>query len=213
MEKMLSFYGTEFERIVREELKIPDGPILLSQALSIKSLSFSECEFLPADFETLYLFKNLEELVFEQNTGIIDFKLFTPLKKLKYLIVGGRIFSNVGFINISALKELPQLEYLSVGDFGEINLATIGEVKQLKELCIGWGNLVINVDAIKELKNLKSLELCDVKIKSLDFVNELSNEVALDFAGIDVEAPFDVEMLTRFKRCEYEMLTINGKHI
>ena len=213
MERSICFHGMDFERVVREKLKISDGPILFSNILDIKSLNLSECDFLSADFETLYLFKNLEELVFEKNTGVIDFNLFAPLKNLKYLIVGGSIFSDVGFKNINALKKLPLLEYLSIGDFGEINLAPIGEVEQIKEICIGWGNLVTNADSIKKLKNLTSLELYDVKIKSLDFVNELSNDVELDFAGIDIETPFNIESLKRFKQCEYEMLSINGNQI
>lgn len=213
VEKTLTFYGKGFENAVRKELQIYEGPIDLSHATNIKRLNLDGCEFLSADFETLYLFENLEDLVFEKDIGIIDFNVFTPLKKLKNLIVGGSLFSKVAFAGIDALKELPLLEYLSVSDFGDIDLAGIGEAKQLKELCVGWGNNVTNAEAIKELKNLTSLELYDVKIKSLDFLKELSDEISLDLGGLAIEEDFDVVSLKRFQNCEWKLLSRNGKFL
>ncbi len=210
MKNVLSFSNIEFEKIVREELKIHSGPISVSDALSIKSLNFAECELSNTDLETLYIFENLEELVFEKDKGTIDFIIFTPFKKLKYLIVGGGLMSDVKLINIGVLKTLPDLEYLSIGDFGEIDLDTIGDVKQLKELCIGWGGTAFNCKKLKELTNLTSLELYDIKIKSLGFLNELSTNINLNLGGLEVEEEFDLDSLKRFEKCEHEMLSING---
>jgi len=125
--------------------------------------------------------------------------------------VGGGIFSNVGFINICALKKLPLLEYLSIGDFGEIDLDMICDVKQLKELCIGWGGNAFNCEKLKELTNLTSLVLYDIKIKSLGFLNELSTNINLNLGGLEVEEEFDLDSLKRFEKCEHEMLLINGR--
>lgn len=213
MKEILSFSNGEFEKIIREELKIFNGPISVSDALTIKSLNFSEYEFSSGDFETLYLFENLEELVFEKSNGFIDFNIFTPLKKLKYLIVGGTLFSNVGFKNIGALKSLDTLEYLSIGDFGDIDLAEICEIKQLKDVCIGWGNSVINIEAINELINLRSLQLYDIHIKSMSFLKEISCEVSLELGGLTIEENFEIGLLKRFKKCEWEMLSVGGKYI
>ncbi len=211
MEKVLSFSNAEFEKNIREELKIYNGPISVSDVLSIKSLNFAECELSNTDLETLYLFENLEELVFEKDKGTIDFIIFTPFKKLKYLIVGGGLMSDVKLINIGVLKTLTDLEYLSIGDFGEIDLDKIGDVKQLKELCIGWGGTVFNCEKIKELTNLTSLELYDIKIKGLGFFNELSTNINLNLGGLEVEEEFDLDSLKRFEKYEYEMLSINGR--
>lgn len=213
LKKFLSFSNKEFEKIVREELKIHSGPISVSDALSIKSLNFAECELSNTDLETLYLFENLEELVFEQDKGTIDFIIFTPFKKLKYLIVGGRLMSDVKLINIGVLKTLRDLEYLSIGDFGEIDLDMIGDVKQLKELCIGWGNNVVGADEIGMLKNLKSLELYDIDLQSLNFINDLDQHTQIDLAGITVEEPFNLENFKKFHHCEYELIKINGELI
>ena len=210
MEQPLLFHNKDFEWAVRDVLYIYNKPIYKADTAKVKKLCCADFSFSLEDYETLHTFKYLEELIFEQHNGIVDFSVFSPLKSLKYLTIAGGLYQHIELINIGALKKLPRLEYLAVGDFEKIDLADLGEVKQLKELCIGWGNSVINAEEIKELKQLTALTLCDFKIKSLDFLNELSVGISLEIGGLEIEEGFDVASLKRFQDCKWEMLSING---
>ena len=211
MNKELFFHSADYEKAVREELNLPKGPITLSSALKVKSLDFNECHFLEDDLDTLYLFENLEELYFFKNDGIIDFEMFTPFKKLKDLCIGGYWASEVKLINVGVLNQLKSLECLSIKDFGSIDLTGLDQLQQLKELLIGWGDVVTNVDLIGTLKNLRYLELYDIKLKNLNFINQLSHDTQIELGGISVVDPFDIKNFKQFKSCEYEMIEVNGE--
>lgn len=213
MEQPLVFHNADFEKAVRFELQNHDTPVFPADALKVKHLCCADFSFSPEDYETLYCFQNLERLVLEQAEGILDLSLLTPLKNLKELNVGGDIYWSVDLINIGALKELPLLVHLSIGDFRTIDLAEIGSIKQLKELLIGWGNSVTNAQAIKELENLSYLELLDIKIENLDFLQEVSVDVDLSLGGLEITDPFDIGILKRFKKYQYEMICVSGEFI
>ena len=204
MEKILTFQSKEFERNVRFALKMPDGAITATDALRVTDLCIDDYELPVGDLETLYLFENLQELVFLTDTDILDFSFFTPLKKLKALIVGGAdpSYMHVKLVNISALDALPDLKYLSVADFNEIDLAGIEKIKSLEELCIGWGNAVINEDRIKELPHLATLELYETHLKDPAFLYKLPANISLSIGGVDTEKHLDPDLLKKYRELE-----------
>ena len=83
--KELQFFNKEFEAVVRHELLIYDRPLTEDDALLVYDLDCSEFTFGIEDCETLCVFKNLDWLSI-----------------------------NVGFENLSFLKEFPKLEELSM---------------------------------------------------------------------------------------------------
>ena len=212
MGKEVIFHNPEFENAVRETLNKQEGFITEADLLRIEELYCDEFSFSPEDYPTLYLCKNVKDLCIEQHGGVFDFSVLTPLKALRYLTVRERIFNwELKFTNLSALSQLPCLEEVFIIDFDSIDLTDIKDVTQLTVLEVGWCRSVTGLESVTLLPNLNSFCLADTSVPSLEFLNQLSPDVALDLLAVETAAPFDVENLKRFSRLEAENLRIAGE--
>ena len=129
--KELQFFNKEFEAVVRHELLIYDRPLTEDDALLVYDLDCSEFTFGIEDCETLCAFKNLDWLSI-----------------------------NVGFENLSFLKELPNLEELAM-DFYQsfFDCSYLTPLQHLRSLSISGGDLSgFEFHYFEELTKLPCLE-------------------------------------------------------
>lgn len=133
--KELQFCNKEFEKVVRHELLIYDRPITDEDALLAYDLDCSEFTFDIEDCETLCAFKNLDWLSI-----------------------------NVGFEDLSFLKELPELEELSM-EFYQHNFdfSYLVPLQNLRTLFVSGGDIsdfeFHNFEELTKLPHLEDLSL------------------------------------------------------
>ena len=133
--KELQFCNKEFEKVVRHELLIYDRPITDEDALLAYDLDCSEFTFDIEDCETLCAFKNLDWLSI-----------------------------NVGFEDLSFLKELPKLEELSM-EFYQHNFdfSYLVPLQNLRTLFVSGGDIsdfeFHNFEELTKLPHLEDLSL------------------------------------------------------
>ncbi|MBR6821710.1 MAG: hypothetical protein IKM87_00915, partial [Clostridia bacterium] len=120
MHRSLEFHKSGFERIVREKLSIPTGPISMIDALRITELDITNYTFNEMDIDTLTCFTNIEKLDLEtyvpdmtflkafpklKNLGLcytgvkdLDFRVFADCVDLEVLFVSGGVWSDINYI-------------------------------------------------------------------------------------------------------------------
>ena len=133
--KELQFYNKEFEKVVRHELLIYDRPITDEDALLAYDLDCSEFTFDIEDCETLCEFKNLDWLSI-----------------------------NVGFEDLSFLKELPELEELSMEFYRHnFDFSYLVPLQNLRTLFVSGGDIsdfeFHNFEELTKLHHLEDLSL------------------------------------------------------
>jgi Leucine-rich repeat (LRR) protein len=227
MPRELIFYGSEFEKVVRRSLNIKDRAITEEDVLAISTLDCSGFPFDARDYETLLSFKNLaclvidtradeldflkslpllEELNLETWGGnnIVDFRVFSCLPHLKTLVVSGGVFSDIGFKNLEGLIALKNLENLTLHEFGSVDLRPLRQMSWLKKLFCGYANKVYDIDALASLCNLKSLELVDIEMDSLDFLDAFPDDIILELCSLRVNNGIDYSRLSRFVNGDFD---------
>ena len=230
----LQFHNKNFEDVVRHELLIHDRPLTEEDALLAYDLDCSEFTFDIEDCETLCAFKNLdwlsinvgfddlsflkelpklEELSMELSCHNFDFSYLTPLKNLRTLFVSGGDLSDFEFHNFEEITKLPNLEDLSLHEFGTVDLAALRQMSYLKGFFCGWANKVYNIEAISHLVNLEGLTLIDVTLPNIDFLRTLPSTVVLELCGVNILENVDFKELERFEECDLDEIEINGERV
>ena len=133
--KELQFFNKKFEDVVRHELLIYDRPLTEEDALVAYDLDCSEFTFNIEDCDTLCAFKNLDWLSI-----------------------------NVGFEDLSFLKELPKLEELSMEFYRHnFNCSYLTPLKNLRTLFVSGGDIsdfeFHNFEELTKLPHLEDLSL------------------------------------------------------
>ena len=131
----LQFHNKEFEDVVRHELLIYDRPLTDEDALLAYDLDCSEFTFDIEDCETLCAFKNLDWLSI-----------------------------NVGFEDLSFLKELPELEELSMEFYRHnFDFSYLVPLQNLRTLFVSGGDIsdfeFHNFEELTKLPHLEDLSL------------------------------------------------------
>ena len=236
MEKALVFHHPEFEEEVRQQLQIFDRPIDPSDAARVTQLDLSNFDFLAEDELLLENFCQVKSLAI--NTGsedhsflqwfpmletldmvcwnrcnAVDFRVFRHLKNLKWLFVSGGDISDIDFLNLDALTDLRSLRNLRLHEFGTVDLKPVEQMPWLSGLFCGYANEVRNAKAIGALKRLKELELIDIKVEDLGFLDTLPDDLALELCGVDVRKGFDPDQLRRFAEYDVCEMFVDGEEI
>ena len=133
--KELQFFNKKFEDVVRHELLIYDRPLTEEDALVAYDLDCSEFTFDIEDCDTLCALKNLDWLSI-----------------------------NVGFEDLSFLKELPKLEELSMEFYRHnFNFSYLTPLKNLRTLFVSGGDIsdfeFHNFEELTKLPHLEDLSL------------------------------------------------------
>ena len=225
----LLFHNSEFEKEVRKQLNIFNRAITDADALLVNELDLT-LDY-DIDLPTLLHFKNLKSLTLEMGYhddklwenfpkledlcwitwgGKIDFSIFSCLHNLKFLTVSGGDYSSIAFEKLEALIPLKKLEYLQLHEFGPVDLAPLGNVKQLKTLLVRYSDEVKNIEVIGTMAQLKTLCLNGLWIDNLDFLDTLPDELDIEMCGIHTfgTKTVDVSKWKRFKKrdiCEIEV--------
>lgn len=233
MQRQLVFHHHEFELDTREILNILEGPITEEDIKSITELDCSNYTFDHNDIDTLKQFKNLEclyieignvdlsflssfrklktlDLVYWDRGNILDFNVFTDLPELESLYISGGDISSMTLTNLCALTNHRKLKALHFHEFGTVDLAFLEKMPWIEDFFCGYANEVINVDSIGTLVNLKSLELIDLEMDNLNFLDHLSDEMTLDLCGDEVHSGIDMDKLKRFAEIDICEITVNG---
>ena len=236
MPNQLVFHHHEFELDTRELVNIPEGAITDNDVSVITRLDCSNYTFDHDDIETLKKFVNLEwlaieignvdlsflrafsklkmlDLVYWDSSNKLDFGVFASLIDLEWLFVSGGDISSIDLIDLDALTGLKKLKTLHLHEFGSVDLSFLEQMPWIEDFFCGYANEVINIDSIGKLLNLKSLDLVDVEMDNLDFLDRLPDEMELDLCGDEVHAGVDVEKLNRFANAEISDMTVNGEYL
>lgn len=235
MHRSLEFHNSGIERIVREKLSIPTGPISMIDALRITELDITNYTFNEMDIDTLTCFTNIEKLDLEtfvtdmtflkafpklKNLGLcytgvkdVDFRVFADCVDLEVLFVSGGVWSDVNFINIEALCSISKLKNLFFHEFGEVDLVFLQKMPWIEQFYCGWAKKVKNIDSIGKLYNLRSLSLLSLEMDNLDFLDSLPDGMDLNLMGDEVHEGIIMEKLDRFNIRSIDGVTVNGKSI
>lgn len=203
----IKFISSEFERDVRKILNIYDRPITEQDVLTIDELDLTNFYFNPDDLEALACFKNLKYLDIEMiNTNFdfwnhfpqlvqlywvcwgndVDFGMFSNMHELYELIVSGGDYSNIRLYNLEALIPLKKLEWLTLHEFGEVDLTPLGNMPQVKNLGVLYSHQVKNIDTIGKMSQLESLSLRGLLVNNLNFLDTVPSDIELELGGIEV---------------------------
>lgn len=236
MSTQLVFHHREFELDIREILNISKGSITINDVSVITELDCSNYTFAHDDIDTLKQFANLESLAIEIGNidlsflcafrklkvldlvywdigNKLDFDVFTPLSELESLYISGGDISSIALTNLCALTGLKKLKTLHFHEFGTADLAFLAQMPWIEDFFCGYANQIINIDCIGKLRNLKSLELIDIEMDSLDFLGCLPGDMSLDLCGNEVHSGIDMEKLNRFAKVDICKMTVNGQFI
>lgn len=228
----LIFQHSGFEAVVREQLSVFDRPLTEEDAASVTHLDLSEFGFSDEDIDTLCLFKNLKSLSIEIGQtsaafwrhfnyledlyliclgNYVDFRYFENMKNLTSLVVSGGDYSGIDFQNLQALAPLKHLEELILHEFGHVDIQPLASMPQLKNLGLHYANHVYNIDVIETMVQLESLALVDLKVESLDFLDQLPDQLRLEMSGISVHNSVDPKKWRRFSEHDVSEITTADK--
>lgn len=228
----ITFHNNGFETSVRKALGKMSGEITSDDLLNIREIIVEwgaddeEIEILKkchnleildiqtdkSNLEFLSSFTHLKELYLE-SADDIDFNNLICLRELYRLCASGVLFSDIKFNNTEALELLPELKDLSLCDFGQCNLRFLRWLPDLKLFCCGWANEIFSADSIAYLKILEHLDLVDISVDNLDFLDELPDSLSLELCAVDVRDGFDSEKLQRFRELDVCEMLVGGKRI
>lgn len=142
--------------VVNQFSKIQFPPFL--NLINLKSLVISNCEELVSCVSGFKSFINLEKLQIEcYRFDIATLDFLSNMKKLKYLSLK-TCKNNFEYLNISALKNLVELQYVDLQCYHIIDYTPIKYLTNLEHLFIGTGYteevLMMIYSTLKKLKNL-----------------------------------------------------------
>lgn len=107
---------------------------------------------------------SLEELVIWDASQVTDIGIghLESLRNLRYIHIGNSKMSDRG---LASLAKLPKLESVALqgNSFTDAGLALLKDSTNLKSLCVGLGTTRITDAGMVNLKNLKNLEMLDLR--------------------------------------------------
>ena len=219
----LTFYGSCFQQVVREQCNVFDRALTQEDALSVRELYLCDFDFRREDIETLCLFSNLTSLcidIIEPDASFwnhfpklrelywctggdkVDFSVFSQMHDLARLSVSGGDLSSMELVGLESLGQLRHLERLTLHEFGSVDLAPLGNMLQLKRLSVSYADSVKNIEAIGKLQQLEYLHLADLCVDNLDFLDLLPERMQLEMSEIRLcgREEADAQKWLRFRK-------------
>lgn len=169
---------------------------------SLQSLSLNDNKVL--DISILKHLNQLQYLDLSSNREISDISSLEKLKSLKHL----NLYYNKA--NISSLKNLTQLEFLSLGENKISDISDLKYLENLRSLILRF-NEVSDISSLKFIENLEYLDLASNKISDIQILSELKNLQSL-YLGNNREIR-DFSILGELKNLQYLHLKNNVRDI
>ena len=130
---------------------------------------------------------------------------------LKYLSVSGGEISDIDFVNVEALKNLPSLTSLRLHEFGTVDLSFLKEMQRLDSFYCGYANEVFSADSISCLVNLSELTLIGFEVDNLDFLKPLNKDLWLDLCTMKLQHEIDDSIIKAFCNRSITENVVQGK--
>ena len=227
----MTFNNREFEQKAVEAVGKPADAIQKSDLSVLKELYLMDDEDMSTDAEYLAWCTNLEELSVELKKdyhgyisnlkylkwlelsvpgGSFDCMVLEHNKNLEHLGLFGNTYGEIYVENLYRLQSCKKLSELFLFEVRDLDIHGIGSIENLDNLTIEFSNDIIkNIDELTNISKLKYLDLCDVRVESLEFLRGLDENVFLVLIEIDSEKPIDMKSIQRFKNREVdEMIPI-----
>jgi Leucine-rich repeat (LRR) protein len=156
-----------------ELLKSLDG---VSSLIKLTTLNLNYCSSL-VDINSISDLKNLKFLNLGDCDSILEINSLSSLKNLKWLNLNHTgLYNDVKScwdLNLSPIKELKNLTYLTIRSNSLINVDDLSELVNLKTLIFTGCKCLRNINSLSYLINLETLEFTNCK--SLSDINVLSS--------------------------------------
>ena len=185
MNNELFFYDKEFETAVRDELEIFDKAVCMNDVQLLLDLDCSMFTFDERDLETLAKFTELKHLSINLRRNDMSFlRSLRNLEELNIEYYGSSVDFNC-FSHLSSLKEL----FVSGGDISDMslnNLQALAELKMLKSLTLHeFGD--VDLSFLELMDNLEGF-YCGYadEVKNIEAVGQLKKLQNLALIGLQV---------------------------
>lgn len=219
----IRFRDHRFEFEIRRRLNKPEGPVFASDLATIEEIEFVhedhtddiECLKYCTGLKKLFIsisiphgdarflegLINLEELYIGLvGDGDFDYGVLAGLHNLTFLHVDAVWFWNVTHSNLSALRSLNRLTELDITEAKYVDVGPVCDIPELEYFMFSFIYESKNVDAISRIPKLKYLNMCDVSVDNLDFLNALDPSVEINLCQLDVKEPVSRKTIERFPK-------------
>ena len=217
------FYDRWFESQVRKRLNKPEGPIYISELAAIDEFDAAEekhfedvknlqyftglkkldvgISIMHGDARYLAGLTNLKELyICLVSDGDFDYGILADLQNLEFLQVDSFWFWDVTHSNLSALRSLKRLKELDITEAKYVDVEAVCDIPELEYFMLSFIHEAKNVDAVSRIPKLKYLDMCNVSVDNLDFLNGLDPSVEIKLCQLDVKEPVNRKTIERFPK-------------
>ena len=211
------YYKEDLEKIIKENSYDVDSDENLTPEEREEYKRNSELEFAKvkyvtfasknqADYEILRKFPNIKELkinlrnIYGENPNKLDLSVLKELKGLKKLDLTDFVLNEnpLDLANIEGMESLEELKIKESNDYEDREVRY--RVKEEDR------NKVENVEKIATLKNLKVLNLSEIKLENIDFLSNLTKLQVLDLVGDNIS---NIDALNNLNELKVLKLTDN----
>ena len=186
---VINWTDKAIEGVVRSTTGLYDTDIVKKEVESIEIL-----EWTLKNVQKLDDLRHLSSLKYltlnESDIGNLE-----PLTTLKELV--NLSFKDCVIDDLSALSQMKGLRELNLFDCEQVDIASIANAK-IQDLSI-WDSNIINIEFLKNLPNLKSLDLKNCTIDDVNSLKSLNNLVTLTIENCNLDDISFVQDLTQLK--------------
>ncbi|MTI95763.1 MAG: leucine-rich repeat domain-containing protein [Firmicutes bacterium] len=197
-ETVVIFTCPELERIVREELFMPEGDILSTDMQMLYEIRIKEDNV--KDLNGLEYATNLYSLSINKN----DIESLEPISNINSLTYITISYSEIEQQPVH-LGELPSLIRLSIIDSNISEIDFLENFTALEELTLS-SNYIENIDALSDLHNLRQVNLARNNISSIE---ALENKKSLEVLDLQSNNVSDISVLASAERLYNLTLSYN----
>ncbi|MGN1108257.1 MAG: protein kinase, partial [Oscillospiraceae bacterium] len=168
----------------------------------------SACDKAPTnkDYAQIKYLKNLEKLELLEMGSVTELSFLKEMPKLTYLSVGNN--DNV-LTDISAIGKLTNLKYLSIGYSQKLSdISAIGKLTKLETLNLSHLDKVNDLSSLGTLTNLSELKIWQVPCDNISFLKKMTKLTYLQIDYTDYYGTIkDISVLSNLKNLDYLGLT------
>lgn len=183
---------SQLEKIISEQLLIPNHKLKKSDLLNLKELEIKEIELQSLD--GLEYCINLERLVL-QNCNLSEIKQLKYLTALKYL----NIALNPEIKNISSIGYLKELEVFIASGTSIHDITPLHNNINLERIYLNNTKEITNINPLSSLHKLKVLEFYDNKVENLSSLSKLENIERLWINQNNIKDLSPIQYLTKLE--------------